>query len=403
MNDERLIEIVQQKTPEELSLDEIELLRSRMAESSEVRRVLLEQLQLEEYLADALGRVNVSVDEVLAKANPQRATVMGALVTFGTMIAVLAVAGVAATALLIQGEQNWFWSSASASDPPPNGRALAAHDDEPARDDSSQEQDAGGAASRSDDHDTTRDAPGGAGDAGELAPGATGGTDDTTALDDHPSGDPGDPLIARGAPGTPWRPILQAAPLSFYETWTTPIGGPRQPVSLADVKKWFEEVPTQPASFTEKGAGSIKYGAIDGIARLKAPLADNTMLRWTTGGEEPFAIHTFSGDRGVSIYRHADGTGVWSAYTTQREPGAAVPKTFTLCSTDAGRASRTEVRYLRSLGLTYQRGEIVLFAGDIELLRASLGDSPARELATSRLTLSMGLLVRCRPEIPSVR
>ncbi len=38
MNDEQLIQLLQDKTPEELSLEEIELLRRRLAESDALRQ-----------------------------------------------------------------------------------------------------------------------------------------------------------------------------------------------------------------------------------------------------------------------------------------------------------------------------------------------------------------------------
>ena len=59
----------QAKSPEELSLEEIELLRTRLAESSELREALFGQMQMEGYLATALGRINLSPHEIMARAD----------------------------------------------------------------------------------------------------------------------------------------------------------------------------------------------------------------------------------------------------------------------------------------------------------------------------------------------
>src|SRR5262249_12197700 len=68
MTDFELIQLVQEKAPEELSFDEVELLRERLRHSAELRETLLGQLQMEEYVSRALGRVAVSVDEIYATA-----------------------------------------------------------------------------------------------------------------------------------------------------------------------------------------------------------------------------------------------------------------------------------------------------------------------------------------------
>ena len=44
MTDQELLTLVQEKTPDELSLEEIELLRTRLADSTELREALFEQV-----------------------------------------------------------------------------------------------------------------------------------------------------------------------------------------------------------------------------------------------------------------------------------------------------------------------------------------------------------------------
>src|SRR5262245_45632795 len=73
MTDSELIQLVQEKAPEELSFDEVELLRARLKHSAELRETLLGQLQMEEYVSRALGRVSVSVDEIYSTATARGA------------------------------------------------------------------------------------------------------------------------------------------------------------------------------------------------------------------------------------------------------------------------------------------------------------------------------------------
>ncbi len=74
LTNEQLIELVQQKAPEELTSEQIELLRERLTTSPELRSALLDRLQLETYLTAALGRCEVSLDEVLSQARNQQAS-----------------------------------------------------------------------------------------------------------------------------------------------------------------------------------------------------------------------------------------------------------------------------------------------------------------------------------------
>src|SRR5262245_40142912 len=56
MTDSELIAILTRKLPEELTLEETELLLRRLSASPELRRKLLEEIPLEAYVAEAIGR-----------------------------------------------------------------------------------------------------------------------------------------------------------------------------------------------------------------------------------------------------------------------------------------------------------------------------------------------------------
>ncbi len=66
MTDKELIALVESKLPQELTLDEIELIRQRMRTSATVREALSAQLKLDQYLAGVIGKVELSAERVFA-------------------------------------------------------------------------------------------------------------------------------------------------------------------------------------------------------------------------------------------------------------------------------------------------------------------------------------------------
>src|SRR5690606_13850192 len=94
LTDADLIQLVQEKLPEELSHAEIRQLHERLKQSSELKAVLIGQLHLETYLSTALAEINVSVDEIVRLADVLQQTkpgtrwplwtgLAGVLLTFG--------------------------------------------------------------------------------------------------------------------------------------------------------------------------------------------------------------------------------------------------------------------------------------------------------------------------------
>lgn len=78
LSDQELIQLVQEKLPEELTETELDQLRERLRVSAELRDTLLEQLHFEAYLNEALGKFEVCVDEIVAVgAGPSRNRLSG--------------------------------------------------------------------------------------------------------------------------------------------------------------------------------------------------------------------------------------------------------------------------------------------------------------------------------------
>ncbi len=72
MNDQELLEILEQKAPRDLTIEEINLLKERVPQSEELRQAIEQHVQLEECLIEALGRIDVKVDEILDRARDQK-------------------------------------------------------------------------------------------------------------------------------------------------------------------------------------------------------------------------------------------------------------------------------------------------------------------------------------------
>ena len=68
MTDQELIDLVQQKAPEELSLEELDALSQGLRTSAPLRDALLDRLHMEQYLGEALGRIELSVDRIISRA-----------------------------------------------------------------------------------------------------------------------------------------------------------------------------------------------------------------------------------------------------------------------------------------------------------------------------------------------
>ena len=72
MTDKELIALVESKLPQELSLEEIDLIRRRMRASPTVRRALAAQLELDQYLAGLIGKAELSPEAIFAGADRAR-------------------------------------------------------------------------------------------------------------------------------------------------------------------------------------------------------------------------------------------------------------------------------------------------------------------------------------------
>jgi outer membrane protein assembly factor BamB len=357
MTDDELLEMVQTKAPEELTREEVVELRSRLADSEPLRTALFQTLQMEAYLATALGPTEIRPELIVAKAERWRenrfrmwtwvALGMGCILFLGLSFGVLR----------------------SALIPEP---VVASHDT-PERTPEEPESITEGQSPA--DPPAAREAAPAVGPPAVLPP-----------AEKSPMPPPADDPPAAPAPPPepqrtePWHAVTsQAAEQlpSFYDTCFQNFAYRSVLPSSDDLKQWFEAVPGQGFGIHDASTQKGKCARIEGFARLRAPLPADGGVRFALEGSNRLAIHAFNGEQGVMLVYYEDLRNRWVAYTTTRKAGEPKPSTFAVTATDDERARRAEIRYGGPLELRYHAGRLLLLRGDIVLLAAPLPAPPS--------------------------
>ena len=86
MTGDELRALIQEKAPADLTPEECRLLREAVRTSPELLREIADRIQIEEYLAHALGRPQVSVEQVLARVAARRARAIGVRTKYGILV-----------------------------------------------------------------------------------------------------------------------------------------------------------------------------------------------------------------------------------------------------------------------------------------------------------------------------
>ena len=355
LTNEQLIELVAHKTPEELTPEEIDLLRSRLAESPELREVLIGQLQMETYLATALGRVNITPQQIVARAQQQSPAGSGGVLLVLALLVALPLLVLAAAvlrhALRDGGDEQQIATTGQAPSTEQPTNPIDPAGKQPA------------------------DLPSGT----DSAPTGNPATDDAGHAPPMPP--PGDkppmPLPAL-PPAAPWQAALDQAgdPPPYEQVAFEPLDTSKSMPQRDDLRAWFEKAPEGNVQFHRVDTRRGPCGAIEGVARLRSPWPENSALRMGLENYNHLLIHCYHGEQGVTLAYYQDHSYRWAAYTTTREPGKVWPKTWAIAGTDDDRARRAEVRQGGPLELRYHTGELLLSRGDILLVSAPLAGPP---------------------------
>ena len=378
MTDQELLTLVQDKTPEELSLEEINLLRSRLAESTELREALFGQMQMEAYLAEALGRVHVSPQEIMDRAHQSQARFQ---LTVPLVCIVLAVP----VFLLLSAA---LWNAVTSNKVEVVEKPKAIEEKEKTESQENQK-----AISKTVGTEKTEKTP-------PVVP-------VTKAADPPAAGKPSVPVANTPPPAPvykePWQEVMavQGELPHFQEVAFQDFETSKSLPRRADLQKWFEPVPGQNYRIVEADTQRGRCGVLEGSARLRAPWTNDSALKLAMENYKGLVLHFYHGQEGVTLAYYQDAGDKWAAWKTTRKAGGMRPETLALTATDDDRARRTEVRFGGPMEIRWRSdvggglrgGELIFSRGDIVLLSAPLAGIPQDVYFEGRATF-LGIAVK---------
>jgi outer membrane protein assembly factor BamB len=402
MTDAELIALIEQKTPDELTPEEIEHLRSRLADSPELREHLIGQLQMETYLVAALSRANITPEQIVARVQKAPETgSAGVLIVLAVLIClplVTLVGAVVMNALRGDGPVARLDKPAAPGEGEAGRGGEAGREGEAPAEPRAAPDDAASPPRRA---NPLRDAilaaqgkpplgeqPGGP-RVGDLKP---------------PTKQAGQPATPAAPPPLPWQAALDQAgpPPAFEEVAFQTFDPTKAMPQREELRVWFEQVAGFNFQVHRVDTRFGPCGAIEGVARLKAPWPEHAVLRLALENYNRLRLHFYHGEAGVALVYYEDQNYRWAAYATTREPGKPLPKTWAITGTDDDRCRRTELRQGGPIGITYSGGELVLSRGDIVLVSAPLPGPPTEVYFEGRAAFQGIALARAEgvPALP---
>ncbi|EAQ77851.1 PQQ-binding-like beta-propeller repeat protein [Blastopirellula marina] len=350
MTNEELIELVQSHTPAELKLEEIELLRQRIAESAELRRVLIDQLQMEHYLTDALGRLGFSAETLLAKFDrDQRRRRTYTAIGGGLALIVLA----AAAGLIYS-----YQPPAKVADATANPVQVDPADKQPLK------------------------LEPGADPAKVVEEGETDLALPMSPIDGEAAGKADDDDQQETKAAGPWDVSLARPAVRFADAWYHDFDPARDAPTEDSLKQWFTPLKKSGGRFETHKHHNTMRTSMSGAFRLNAPWTNDAALRLSVWDGEQFALHFLHGDEGISLVHHNRDYDPWNAYQVARKPDEENVSRRTLAASDNFADRRSDLHEAPITWFYYdaQQHEMVLFRGEIELLRAPLSGPPTEVL-----------------------
>lgn len=371
MTDAELIALLQQKTPRELTPQEIALLRERWPQSAELRQALLEHLQLETELTAGLSTVSLSVEALLARAAQQRAGGVHPR-TWG----VWSILG-----LLVVALGSWWWWTAHppAKTPPTDELPPATAENLPSK-------------------PSTLSEP----LTGEVPVAAQ----DVVSAPEQPAELPStsapakEPAPARDLPPeTPWRSWLAdtARPLPLDSPQA--LGDLRHmshdELPVEEFRRWWAELPGQPCQLHQSVLNGKRTLQFQGTARLQAPWLADTCLRLTPFDVQELSLTFWTGHRGVHLqfYRQRE-PHLWAAFAVERVPGERTPRLMGLLTTDSGAVFRSGVS---TWEFQHRAGSLVLAVAHTPVLEVPLPVLPDEVWLQGQFRLRGASWVRMEP------
>lgn len=358
MTHDELRALIQEKAPADLTPEECAALRAAVRKSPDLLREVADRIQIEEYLAQALGRPQVSVERVLARLATRRARAVGVWTRYGLVVCGVVAAVLAALVV----SRGWRDRGAEQQVARQEAEEPAAKVDEP------------------------------------------------VVVEQSAEPEPPKPEPVKPAPPEPAAPPPAAAVAAEVPAPAALLRqvGLFEPASADDATpddkslgRRFAAVDTLPLKLSAQPIDGKPCGRLDGIARLQQPLVDGAALRMTSPDFTGVRIHVWSGERGVSFDAFPQPLR-WIAYATTRTGTVPVPTGYVALGLDDGRMIRTNPVGVHGIELRYADGMVSLVRGDVPLVEAPLAGPPTDVFLEGAVTFRDVSLVAAMP-IPPLR
>jgi outer membrane protein assembly factor BamB len=392
MTNDQLIELLAAKTPEELTPEEIDLVRSRLADSPELQQALASQLELDSQLSAALAQVSLSADDIVERARQQAPSPLSSFAWAGILLVALPLIVLVGAVL---------WQAAREPREVANNRQPEVTDNPAAPGNEPKQNGAAAANSNS-----PPDSPPGAKSRNPLAEAIrrAQGKPPQESLpaqrDPTQLGRPGSPppavAVPAAPPPPPWQaaldPALPATP--FREVAFEPFDTRKTMPQREELRQWLAEIPGQRLEIRSHETRRGPCVRFDGIARLAAPWPEGVVWRLSLEDHNRLQVHFYDGQQGATFVYYADQNDRWTVYATTRKANEPRPATWAQTGTDDDRGRRSELRQGGPLEFRYLDGEIVLSRGDIVLTSAPLAGPPADVVLEGRAVFEGISLIR---------
>jgi len=364
MTDEQLRALIQDKAPADLTPEECAVLRQAVRTSPEVLRELADRIQIDEYLAQALGRPQISAERVLERLARRRARTAGVRTRYGFLVCA-AVATVLGALVFARGWRDRGRAVEVARQPAKKQAVvleeLAAAPVEP----------------------PSRPKP--------TATAAVPASSETASSEPAPPAESAPPAAVAALPREPLREAGLFVPADTADA---------TPDDKA-LDRWFTQVGKQPLALSTQPIAGVPCGRLEGLARLRRPFVDGAALRMAAADFDGLRIHVWSGLQGVTFDAFKQPLR-WVAYATTRADAEPLPAGYVTVARDDGRAIRTNSAGVHHIELRYTDGLVTLARGDVRLVEAPLAGPPTDVFFEGAATFRDLALVAAAP-IPSLR
>lgn len=373
MTDEDLIRLLSEKSPRDLTIEEVAQLRLRLRQSSQVRQALEEAVQFEGELSAALGTVNLSVELLLAQAEARARMVPRRSLAWRWWSLVGLTACLLVAAL--------FWhhqpDPIEIVGPAPETIKPAADTTSPAEEMPADETMV------------------------PLEPAAGAAVATTPPANTVPATSP-----STAIPDGPWTEWLAdtAEPLGTdspqFVGDLASIGLDR--LTKSEFEAWWRAIPGQPFGVSQDKIGDRPTVNFDGWAQLRAPWVADALLRFVPFEQRELTLYFWRGTEGLALKYHREREPhIWAAYRVKRVAGERTPNWWGLLTTDSGSYYRSNAAIT---DVSIVQGRLCLSVAGVVLLSVPSPEPPEEILLQAQSRLRGFRWVRAAPHaLPNVR